>query len=314
MHLKEFMNIFKIMVFTYTAIYMDGCATYKADKIPVADYKSIQTSKPTLSIKTSYTRLRDGKTLLNDEDAKKRKVEIEAEFISEIEKTGLYKIDNFESNPNLTMNATIEDSENIPNTCILTFFSLWILPCTVPTETTVKATVINNETNTVSNIIVNDGVNLYHSLFLIPFGLFKQYQPITKDVRSNIISTIAIKAYQASINGCTSYITQCQIGFTCDETSRDCKKIDVNEKSSKSQPEKKVLGIENNLTFPPIKDKVMSEKSIYKPSAIFTDSKMNLPALNTRNSKKTVRNNIRRQNNNIDYKSPILNPQTGKLE
>ena len=53
---------------------------------------------------------------------------------------------------------------------------------------------------------------------------------------------------------------------------------------------------------------------MYKPSAISTNSKMNLPALNKRNIKTTVRNNIRRQNDNIDYKSPILNPQTGKLE
>jgi hypothetical protein len=306
------MNIFKIIAYMWVTIYINGCATYKADKIPIADYTSIRTNKPTLHINPSYINLSGSK--VNDDDAKKKKLEIEAELISEIEKTGLYKIDNFENNPNLTINATILDSEDVPKTCILTFFSLWIIPSTVPTDYTVKATVTNNQTNTVSNIIVNDGVNRYHSLFLIPFGLFKQYQPIAKEVRSNIISTIAIKAYQASINRCTSYMSQCQTGFTCDETSRDCKKNDVNEKPYISQPEKKVLEIENNLTLPPIKDKVMSEKSMYKPSAISTNSKMNLPALNTRNIKTTVKNNIRRQNDNIDYKSPILNPQTGKLE
>ena len=70
----------------WVTIYINGCATYKADKIHIADYTSIRTNKPTLHINPSYIRLSDSKTKVNDDDAKKKKLEIEAELISEIEK------------------------------------------------------------------------------------------------------------------------------------------------------------------------------------------------------------------------------------
>lgn len=220
------MNTTKLTALAFLVSCLSGCATYKAGKIPTVDYSSIQTEKPTIFIKSSYIKLHNGKLVDLDEEKKKDISERESEFLKQIEKTGLYLVTKTDNNPDITMDLVIEEAGTVPTTCILTFFSLWISPCSVPVEYRVKATILNNKTNVRSNIAVNDGFTTYHSMFLMPFALFNQVQPVGKEVRTNLSNTIAIKAYESfTMDSKCSYTSECKTGFICETSSKECKKI-----------------------------------------------------------------------------------------
>ena len=194
---------------------LSGCASYKANKIPTVDYPKNQNRKLTVFIKGSDTKLNNGKIGGN----------IESEFIKKIETTGLYSVVKIADKSNIEIYLEVEEDYPFPGSCILATFSLFIFPCTRDKDYNIKATIINNITNMKNNIVMSDGVITYHSILFIPLGfLFNSQDTVEKEVRTNLLNTIAIKAYESSTSGCFN-TNECKTGFVCEASTKECKKI-----------------------------------------------------------------------------------------
>lgn len=209
------MNKIKLIILTFVILCLDGCASYKANKIPTVDYPKNQNRKLTVFIKGSDTKLNNGKIGGN----------IESEFIKKIETTGLYSVVKIADKSNIEIYLEVEEDYPFPGSCILATFSLLIFPCTRDKDYNIKATIINNITNMKNNIVMSDGVITYHSILFIPLGfLFDSQDTVEREVRTNLFNTVAIKAYESSTSGC-SYTNECKTGFVCETSSKECKKI-----------------------------------------------------------------------------------------